>query len=441
MRLPIRIRSVSMLLVLAVVLPAPCLAQSCLSQLDECEKLLAGKTSPNLPIAGRVESLERAVFGSSHTGSMSERLQAIHQTLAGSATTAAPIAKPGVTATSTAVISKTQPQQIRKPAISKDPRAIAPVMDTSNSGDYRCTGNTKELLKQAVIAHSNGDLSEATRLFEQVLSIDSKNTDANYNLGSMAEARGDLDGALHYYRNATASSPEDSDITSAVASIERRVAKQQASAENSELQELAKSAGTASKQGNYDEAISKLEALAQKAPHDASVQFGLSRAWYRKGDLGRCRQYLQGAIALAPDQQIYQSALQVLDKQIQTRQNDPSVLGNSDASEFATPNRVTMRGQTQPPANANVGGIVPFTDRGAPQPMAGSVAMVGANQGYSANPFDQAILGALTGMSALNNTAAVYPVYPAAPYVRSPRMRLGRTGLAAGILGLLGVGY
>jgi tetratricopeptide (TPR) repeat protein len=384
---------------------------------------------------------------------MSERLQAIHQTLAGSAAPATPAPKTIVPAASTSVISKTHLQRTATPTVpkdSKDLRAIAPVLDTSNSGNDHSTADTKELLKQAVTAHSKGDLSEATRLFEQVLSIDSKNTDANYNLGSMAEDKGDLDAALHFYRDAAASSPEDSDIRKAVASVERRVAKRQESADNAEFQELAKAAGTAFKQGDYDEAISKLEALAQKAPSDASVQFGLSRAWYRKGDLGRSKQYLQGAIALAPDQQVYKNVLQHLDKEIQTKPNDPSILGNSDGSDFTTPNRVA----SQPPANGDASGIVPYTDQGLPQPMAGSVAMarsavlpVGAsltpyaNQGYMVNPFDQAILGAMTGMSALSNTSAAYQAYGATPYARPSRMRLGRTGGLGGLLGLLGVGY
>ncbi len=452
------IRSVSILLALAMTFPVPCLAQSCVSQLDEYERMLVGKTSPNSPVTARVDALERGLFGNSRTGSMSERLRAIQQMLVGSSAAVTSTANTAAPAVSTPVLSKANPQRTGTPAMAKDSRATATIVNTSNSGNDYSADRTKELLKQAVIAHSKGDLSEATRLFEQVLSLDSKNTDANYNLGTMSEDRGDLDAALHYYRSAAASSPDDSDIRNTLASVERRISKRQASVPNGELQEMAKSAVTALKQGDYTGAISKLEVLAQKAPSDPSVQFGLSRAWYGKGNVGRSRQYLQGAIALAPEQQMYKNALQVLDREIQTRQNESSGLGHSDPSEL--PNRVTMRGDSQPPANHNAGAIVPFTDRGAPQPMAGSVATVGsvtpvlpvgaslapsttyANQGYSVNPFDQAILDSITAMSALNNAARAYPVYSTTPYVRSSRMRVGRAGsLTAGLLGLLGVGY
>jgi Tfp pilus assembly protein PilF len=486
------LRSVSILLALAVTLPAPCLAQSCVSRLDEYERIYVGKTSPNLPVAARVDALERDLFGSSRTGSMSERLQAIHQMLVGSPEAVTSTSKPAVSTpsaalstpklaasmpkpavstakpttsasnptVSTPVILKAHPEATGEPRMANTSLATPTMVDTPNSVRDRSAERTKEVMKQAVIAHSKGDLSEAARLFECVLSMDSKNTDANYNLASMAEDRGDLDAALHYYRNAAASSPEDSDIRNALVSVERRLSKRQASPQNPELQELAKAAGTSLRQGDYTGAISKLEVLAEKAPSDASVQFGLSRAWSGKGNLGRSRQYLQGAIALAPEQQMYKSSLQVLDREIQTRRNESTVLGHTDAAEFTTPHRVTMSGDSQPPANSRLGAIVPFTDRGAPQSTAGSGATVGsvrpvlpvgaslapltgyANQGYSVNPFDQAILDTLNGMAALNNASRGYPVYSATPYVRSSRMRVGRAGsLTAGILGLLGVGY
>lgn len=448
MRLPPNFLFLSVFLALAMTLQVPCLAQSCLSQLDECERMFFGKTCPNLPATVRAEALERGLFGSSRTGSMAERLRAIQVTLGVSAS---PTVKPQANGT---VLSQ--------PAAPKSQKQSTAV---SGHANY----DTKELLKRAVMAHSSGNLSEASRLFEQVLAIDPKNTDANYNLGSMAEDRGDLDNALNYYRSAAASSPDDNDIKHAVASVERKVAKRQTSAQNAELKELAKQAGTAFKQGDYDGAISKLDALAQKEPSDASVQFGLSRVWYKKGDLDRSRQYLQGAIALAPEQQVYKNALQVLDKEIQTRQYGANGTAHSDASALTPLNTAAASGGVPERVTANGGGIVPFTDQGAPQPLPGSLAMVGSGTSVlpvgatlppqlaaSANPFDQAILSAMTGMSALSNTAraysgstvypaypasTVYPAYSASPYAR-PRMRLGRAGsLAGGLLGLLGVGY
>lgn len=503
MHLVSRIRFAFILLALATTLAAPCLAQSCVSQLDELEKILVGNTSPHLPVTARVDALERGLFGNARTGSMAERLRAIQQILVGSVgatgspavagapnartspVVSAPVSRPistpittpipVSTAVSTPVASKgtmqpigntMQPigntmQPIGKPTMVQASRATPIIIDGSNSADERSAESTKEFLKQALMAHSKGDLSEATRLFEQVLSLDPKNTDANYNLGSMSEDRGNLDAALQYYRNAAASSPEDNDIRTALASVERRLSKRQASGQNAELQELAKSAGAALRQGDYTGAIPKLEVLAQKAPSDASIQFGLSRAWYGKGNLGRSRQYLQGAIALAPDQQMYKSSLQVLDREIQKRQNESSGLGHSDASEFTTPSRATMNDDSPPAANSTAGGIVPYTDRGAPMPApvaaVGSVspaAPVGvprtvlpvyATQPYAVNPFDQAILESITGMAALSNASRGYPVYtpytPYTPYAPA-RMRVGRTGsLTAGLLGLLGVGY
>lgn len=486
--MPSSIRSVYLLLVLAITLPVPCLAQSCVSRLDECEKMFGGKTSPNLPVTARAEALERGLFGSARTGSMSERLQAIEQMLVGNSTVKTPpkatasvtpatarpaapmpvVPMPAAPAVTPPVVTKAGPPRTSTPAIAKDSHAKTTIADTSDGTTDHPAESTKDLLKQAVIAHSKGDLTESIRLFTKVLSIDSKNTDANYNLGTISEDRGDLDTALYYYRNAAASSPEDPDIRNTLASVERRLSKRQAStpasasgaAPSAELQEMAKAATVALKQGDYTAAIGKLEILAQKAPSDASVQFGLSRAWYGKGNVYRSRQYLKGAIALAPDQQMYKNALQVLDREIQARQNESSGLERFNGTELATPNQGTMRGDSQPTANSAAGAIVPFTDRGAPPPIAGSVAAVGTatpvlpvgasvapsavypNQGYVVNPFDQAIMDTINAMTALNNTARAYPAYATTPYVRTPRMRVGRAGsVTAGLLGLLGVGY
>lgn len=76
------------------------------------------------------------------------------------------------------------------------------------------------LLRLGALKHREGQLSEAEDNFRQVLGRDPQNVDAFFNLGALAEGRGDLITALGHYRAAHALSPRDAQIGEAVQSLE-----------------------------------------------------------------------------------------------------------------------------------------------------------------------------------------------------------------------------
>ncbi len=81
---------------------------------------------------------------------------------------------------------------------------------------------TTAMLKRATDLYTKGDTAEAERMFKKVLTLDSRNADAHYNLGAIAEARGDVAQALNAYRMASQINPNDKDFRDAVAQIERK---------------------------------------------------------------------------------------------------------------------------------------------------------------------------------------------------------------------------
>jgi hypothetical protein len=86
------------------------------------------------------------------------------------------------------------------------------------------------LLKQGMAAHKAGNHQVAEDKFKRVLAMEPRNADAFFNLGAIAETRGDLLGALTNYRAALGINPLDRQLQDAVRSIEDQVANQNGTA-------------------------------------------------------------------------------------------------------------------------------------------------------------------------------------------------------------------
>ena len=65
-----------------------------------------------------------------------------------------------------------------------------------------------ETLKQGVVAHQDGKLQEAERLYKVVLSSQPKHPKANHNLGVLAVSVGKIELALPYFKTALESKPK-----------------------------------------------------------------------------------------------------------------------------------------------------------------------------------------------------------------------------------------
>jgi Flp pilus assembly protein TadD len=211
------------------------------------------------------------------------------------------------------------------PAVARnndDDNSPAPVQ--ADPGNDR----VKDLLRNAIQKHNQGDSNGAKQLFKQVLTLDSRNADANFNLGAMAEDAGDLQTAQGYYKAASLASPNDGDIRDAIASVNSKIQQkeQQRSTamqmqKKDQLRTVAQDAAAAYKAGQYDKAISLLERIDHESPGDANVKYGLGQAYRGKGDMARARQNLQAAASIDPNNQLYRSTLAETDHQAQQQQS------------------------------------------------------------------------------------------------------------------------
>ena len=69
--------------------------------------------------------------------------------------------------------------------------------------------SVKTLLRCGISKHRSGDNVQAEEYFKEALSIDHENADALFNLGVIAEQKGDLESALRNYQAALKSDPTD----------------------------------------------------------------------------------------------------------------------------------------------------------------------------------------------------------------------------------------
>lgn len=229
------------------------------------------------------------------------------------------------------------------PAVKPAPSYRQSEASNSNNGDDTTSGGTagsddsaadrtKALLRQALERHNQGDLAGAERLFKQVLSVDPQNSDANFNLGAMAEDHGDLQLALRYYQAAARVSPSDNDIRDAIASVQDKMRQQQQAQQTAhqlqqkqQLKQIANDAAAAYKAGKYDQAISDLQQILAKDPNDPNALFGIAQAYRGKGDRNRAHDYLNRALAIAPDNQLYQATMNDLESDMRRQNQQPQV--------------------------------------------------------------------------------------------------------------------
>lgn len=84
----------------------------------------------------------------------------------------------------------------------------------------------RQLLRQGMAAYARNDTSTAEQIFKEVILINSRSADAFYNLGAIAEGKGDYISALTNYRSALQVNPADQDIQKAVSAVEQLIAEQ-----------------------------------------------------------------------------------------------------------------------------------------------------------------------------------------------------------------------
>lgn len=268
-----------------------------------------------------------------------------------------------------------------------DAGAITPMISSepARTAQTNADERIKQMLRDALQKHSQGDVNGAKQLFKKVLSVDPRNADANYNLGAMAEDAGDLNAAQNFYKAASLANPGDGDVRDALNSVNQKLAskaqeQQQAMAieKKNQLRGMASQAAAAYKAGQYDKAIAILQQIDAQAPNDPNVKYGLGQAYRGKGDMARAQQNLQAAAGLDPNNQLYRSTLAEAEKQSSSPRvaNDPNAGLPSGMKDYGsgqqsqpgaspyTPQQYMP--QQQIADNTPAGDITPFTDQGNP---------------------------------------------------------------------------
>ena len=97
--------------------------------------------------------------------------------------------------------------------------AAAPGVAPKRPATHKLDANVA-LLASGAKLHKEGKIDEAELIFRQVLAKDPRCVDAFYDLGAVAESRGDLIGALSNYHAALSLRPADRELKEAVRSTE-----------------------------------------------------------------------------------------------------------------------------------------------------------------------------------------------------------------------------
>lgn len=183
--------------------------------LSQIEAAIYGHSFSNSgkSIEARVTTIEKTVFGRKKSGAISQRLGAIVKVV--------PLQK------STVLMPPLAPSRDNFVG------SVENINKQVEQGRVQITDIRQEEINRHLQAgmrkYSQGDLLGAEVEFQHVLELDQKNPHAFFNLGVIAESRGNLNLALQNYRTALVFDPGAADLQRAVVETEQRLSRQQAS--------------------------------------------------------------------------------------------------------------------------------------------------------------------------------------------------------------------
>jgi len=347
-------------------------------KLAQAEKILFGSIHRSLPSKKRIEAIEVELFGEHHQGPYHPRIEAIEASLgSGKTNLLMPPLAPELDRGGSITHADGPPSAPDINALNDRPKPSTDIDALKAAGT---TDKAKGLLRQALQLYSTGQISEAEATFKRVLAVDRDNTDAYFNLGAIAESRGDFEGALAYYQEAVRTNPNDTELQNAALAVQRKL--NDASAQGlsqvpvapsvvssafgrqrtDSLKRRINEASGAYRSGNYDKAIQILKEVALEAPNEADVRYALSQCYKAKHQFLEARSAINLALRLNPNNQLYMDAASDLDRRIASgstsnRSNQFGSGYDSSYDTIASDTRTNRVGDT----NAPVGQITPFT--------------------------------------------------------------------------------
>lgn len=187
--------------------------------LSRAEKILFGHIFSDESADVRIAKIEKRIFGKKKPGEMAERLERVSSVLL--------LDKKELTTKPAPTPATHAPH----PPTAKTSSLHQPVVYSAEYGFGRQNHSSdaqkpdiKNLLRQGMQAHREGRLEEAEKHFRTAVLTDPRNADAYFNLGALAEKKGDLVSALSNYRAALHLNPEDGELKEAVVAVESHLA-------------------------------------------------------------------------------------------------------------------------------------------------------------------------------------------------------------------------
>lgn len=410
----------------------PAMAATDGERLAQYETVVFGQENTKLSTDKRLQALEKSLFGKASSGASAARLDAIGKLVQGKSSSEYLPALPPMLDRSQFMKEPQTPPQRRETAAAPQYDEAPPPADSSE----RVNG----MLREAMKLYSAGRLVDAERIYQSVLAIDFRNPDANFNLGAIAEDRGDLKAAQGFYRTANKANPDDDEVRDALASVEQKLRSGQAAkvaeaqapknepANDPALKGIAAQAAADYKKGDFDAAISKLNFLSKRSPYDANVQFALGQAWRGKGNSNEALKHLRAASTLNPKNDLYASAV----NQVQADADKRGGSGGSGGPLQYQPDQLTASNDD----GKQAGEITPFT--GAVEDAARNPSGFGGGMGGGFPG-----VGALSGMDIADVAATLLRGrrYGGVPLNGSVDAYNGGYGYPMGGMGMGGMGF
>lgn len=223
-------------------------ARDLTSLVTQLELVVFGSTRKSSPLAERIRNLEIHAMCQAQTGTLKNRVDKLVQEI-GLSTSPSQAKSETESKKGRTAESRTQRKAECKTATPAPPFA-PPIGTTANTKPHDAAtaanhsrdhhiGQTatrtaeskaaevRQALLQGIKLHQDGKLSDAEVKFKQVLRLEPYNADACFSLGSLAESKGDLAGALGFYSTAALANPNDREARDAVLQVQEHIAQQQ----------------------------------------------------------------------------------------------------------------------------------------------------------------------------------------------------------------------
>lgn len=284
------------------------------AELSRFEKRLFFKTYEDEDESGRLERVEKKVFGQSLSGALEERIQKVRQALgpdrAPESTT------PGASPPAAAGQAKPSTQQEYQDPEDAMYQAKMAVMAAREEEVRRLLSAGVELWKA-----KRGN--EAIEKFEQVIRLDPHNAESHFSMGIIYEAGGNYAQALGSYQKAFDARPDNKEYKAAIAEVEKKAAQQEKfEGQSGELKLLAEDAAAAFKRKEYISALDLYKQLDAKIPPTAQIKYNIGTIYLMTSNQESALDYYRQAKKLRPQDPKYTQAVQQLEANLKRDQSE-----------------------------------------------------------------------------------------------------------------------